>query len=119
MTFTATNGTARSCQSCSPWTTDISTLNGWLDAVPSLMEGIGHVAAFEALSEAMSMLELPSDYTPAPQTPMLSEIMMFWLSDANPAQTDLIASPDQPIHKQFPSHVRALHVDTSATMSHF
>lgn len=109
LTFTAVNGTARSWQSCSPWTTDISTLNSWLDAVPSLMEGIGHVAAFEALSEAMSMLELPSDYTPAPSTPMLYEIMMLWLSDANPSQTNLIASPDQQIHKQFPSHVRSKH----------
>lgn len=71
------------------------------------MEGIGYVAAFEAISEAMSMLEQPSDFTPAPQTPMLHEIMMFWLSDATAAQSDLIASPDQQIHNQFPSHVRS------------
>eukprot|EP00892_Ulva_mutabilis_P000439 jgi/Ulvmu1/10396/UM061_0080.1 len=101
LTFTAINGTARSCQSCSPWTTDISTLSGWLDAIPSLMEGIGYVAAFEALAEAISMLELPSAFTPAAQTPMLHEIMMFWLSDASPAQSNLIASPDQQIHNQF------------------
>lgn len=108
LTFSAINGTSRSYQSCSPWTTDISTLSGWLDAVPSLMEGIGHVAAFEALAEAISMLELPSDFTPAPQTPMLHEIMMLWLSDASPAQSNIIASPGQQIHNQFPTHVRCV-----------
>jgi hypothetical protein len=65
ITFAQHSGTARSCLTTTPWTADFATLVAWVDAVPALVEGTGPVAAFEAISEALAMFQLPSGHTPA------------------------------------------------------
>lgn len=67
----------------------------WLDVVPSLMEGIGHVAAYESISEAMSMLEQPSESTPeaALGGAFASELVLLWVSEAAASASSLVTHP--------------------------
>jgi hypothetical protein len=98
--FHPTNGTARCNLSTSPWTGDIEVFIKWLDVLPSLMEGIGSVAAFEAMSEALSLLEQPSKFTPIhrDKSPLvarefISELVMLWVSEASPSASCLAIHP--------------------------
>ena len=64
VTFGALNGTSRRRVTTTPWTASTAALTAWLAAVPAHMEGVGNVAAFEALGTALSLLETPSEHTP-------------------------------------------------------
>jgi hypothetical protein len=109
VTFGPVGGTARCCQSISPWTKDIATLNGWINAIPSLMEGVGHVAAFEALTEAHSMLEQPSEHTPSPPVQQQLELVMLWLSEALlSTRSSLLTRPHVTNVSRFSGYVRSI-----------
>ena len=96
--FGPTNGTARCSLTPSPWTADLGVFTKWLDALPLLMEGVGDVAAYEAVAEAMSMLELPSRFTPdfALKGNHSSEIVMLWLTEAEHVARCLVTHPALP-----------------------
>jgi Mediator complex subunit 25 von Willebrand factor type A len=105
VTFSTLDGTARSCLTTTPWTQDVKTLEAWLDAIPALLEGTGCVAALEAIAEALSMLEQPSELTPAEaERPIEREILMLWLSEG-PITSPLVVSPDQ-AHEGLAGYVR-------------
>lgn len=66
-----------------------------MNAIPALLEGTGSVAAQEALAEALSMLEQPSELTPVEESAIIErDIIMLWLSEAPFAGSSLVISPD-------------------------
>jgi hypothetical protein len=115
LAFHPVNGTARCTMSTSPWTANLGVFTKWLDVLPSLMEGVGSVAAFEAMSEALSLLEQPSEFTPVypDNSPLafresLSEVVMLWVSEAAASANCLVCHP---MRARVPGAVRAQHVN--------
>jgi hypothetical protein len=102
--FSTVNGTARSRITTSPWTASADVLDKWQQTLPSLQEGVGFVAAFEALGSALALLEQPSEFTPAValQSGFASEILMLWLSESVPDADMPMRHPDKP---PLPGHV--------------
>lgn len=106
MTFATRDGTARCCLTTTPWTCDVSVLDAWLNALPAILEGTGNAAAQEALAEALSMLEQPSELTPVDESAEIErEIVMLWLSDG-PFTSSLVISPDSANSPQLNGYVR-------------
>lgn len=107
MTFATRDGTARNALTTTPWTCDAAVLDAWLNAIPALLEGTGSAAAQEALAEALSMLEQPSELTPVDESAIIErEILMLWLSDAPFVASSLVMSPDTANNAQIQGHVR-------------
>jgi hypothetical protein len=82
----------------------------WLQAVPALAEGIGKVAAFEALSTALALLEQPSEYTPVATVredggvAAKAEVLMLWVSEGVHEGRLLL---EDPAKAAVPSQVRS------------
>lgn len=77
-----------------------------MNAIPTLLEGTGTAAAQEALAEALSMLEQPSELTPVDDsTTVEREIVMLWLSEG-PFTSALVMSPDVASNPHYQGYVR-------------
>jgi hypothetical protein len=61
------------------------------------MEGVGHVAAYDAISEALSMIEQPSEFTPESGDTQgsKSEILMLWVTESTPSASVLKQHPSR------------------------
>lgn len=103
--FGANNATSRAPLSASPWTDSTAVLRGWLEGLPSLAEGVGRVVAYEAIAEALSMFEQPSQFTPegAAAAECKAEVLMLWVSEAVPSASVL---QQHPARTRVPGQVR-------------